>query len=166
MGGLTGDKKRMMVLGGLALVLVVVVIVKVLPSVGSSSSAHAAVEGANRSVLDRDPKHLECVARIARIRVPKEYAGDDVRDPTEPLVRVATTKTSSESKSQPAKPAPVRLPDMTLYGIIWDPETPMAMIDGVDVRIGDRIKGARVTEIGIDRVVFVYRSERFELTVD
>jgi hypothetical protein len=55
---------------------------------------------------------------------------------------------------------------MTLSGIVWDPESALAMIDGVALHVGDTIKGARIVEIGIDRVALLYKAKRFVLTVD
>lgn len=81
-----------------------------------------------------------------------------------PLVREARAP-RTESATPGAGEEVIELPLMSLYGIIWDPKTPIAMIDGMDLRVGDRIKGARIIEIGIDRVVLSYRSKRFVLTV-
>ncbi len=153
-----------MILGGLALVLVVVVLIRMMPS--GDGTALAATTGPDGSIIDRDPQHLACVAKIARARMQKMYTGDDARDPFKALVRLTSTRTTPERQQKPAAPAPVTLPYMTLYGIIWDPETPIAMIDGMDVHVGDRIKGARVIDIRIDRVIREYREKQFELTVD
>ncbi len=164
MNAIKVDKKRMMILGGLVLVLIVVVAMRMMPS--GDGTAIAATSGDGGSIVDRDPQHLACVAKIARARLQKLYTGDDERDPFEPLVRLTTRPSTPAREETPAQPAPVTLPYMTLYGIIWDPETPIAMIDGIDVHVGDRIKGARVTEIRIDRVILEYREKQFELTVD
>ena len=158
------DKKRMMMLGGLGLVLIVVVVIRMMPA--GDGTAVAATSGSDGSVIDRDPQHLACVAKIARVRMQKMYAGDDARDPFEPLVRLTSRTSKPERDRTPVAPAPVTLPYMTVYGIIWDPETPIAMIDGMDVHVGDRIKGARVIEIRINKVIFEYREKQFELTVD
>ncbi len=164
MNAIATDKKRMMMLGGLVLVLLVVVGIRMMPT--GDSTAVAAMSDTDGSIIDRDPQHLACVAKIARVRMQKMYTGDDARDPFEPLVRLTSRKTTTEREQKPAAPAPVTLPYMTLYGIIWDPETAIAMIDGMDVHVGDRIKGARVIEIRIDRVILEYREKQFELTVD
>ncbi len=153
-----------MILGGLVLVLSVVVLIRMMPA--GDSTALAAMSGPDGSIIDRDPQHLASVAKIARARMRKMYTGDDARDPFEPLVRLTSRPSTPEREQKPATPAPVTLPYMTLYGIIWDPETPIAMIDGIDVHVGDRIKGARVVGIRIDRVMFEYREKQFELTVD
>ena len=135
----------------------------------SLTSASAAEGGGSRSMLDADPQHLATVASIARTRAQREYMGRDYRDPMEPLldsrVRRGPSTTQTEASSEPAE-TEVRLPLMSLYGIIWDPENPIAMIDGMDLRVGDRIKGARIVRIEIDRVVLSYRSREFTLTVN
>jgi hypothetical protein len=161
---ISADKKRVMALGGLVLVLIVVMIIRMMP--GGGTTALAATSGPEGSIIDRDPQHLACVAKIARARMQKMYTGDDARDPFEPLVRLTSRMSTPAREEEPAEPAPVTLPYMTLYGIIWDPETPIAMIDGMDVHVGDRIKGARIVEIRINRVILEYREKQFELTVD
>ncbi len=160
----TGDRKKVMILGGLVLVLVVVVVIRMMP--GGDSSAQAATGRSQGSIIDRDPHHLASVAKIARTRMQHVYTGDDARDPFEPLVRQASRRDPRPDEQRETEPEPIRPPQLTLYGIIWDPETPIAMIDGMDLHVGDRIKGARVIEIRIDRVILEYRSSRFELTVD
>jgi len=161
---MSADKKRLMVLGGLVLVFIVVMVIRMIP--GGGTTALAATSESEGSIIDRDPQHLACVAKIARARMQKMYSGDDTRDPFEPLVRLTSRASAPARKEDPAEPAPVTLPYMTLYGIIWDPETPIAMIDGMDVHVGDRIKGARIVEIRINRVILEYREKQFELTVD
>jgi hypothetical protein len=166
---LTPDKKRLLILAGLSLGLVVVVGLRFLSPGTSSASAESRT---SESILPKkavglltaDPEHLVRVARVARALSKAYYTGGDARDPMSPLVREATTP-RAEPKTPGAGEEAIELPLMSLYGIIWDPKTPIAMIDGMDLRVGDRIKGARIIEIGIDRVVLSYRSKRFVLTV-
>ena len=63
-------------------------------------------------------------------------------------------------------PAPTTLPNMRLSGIFWDEQSPIAMIDGLGFRVGDRVKGARIVEIRIDSVVLSFASKEYVLTVD
>lgn len=179
MGGLTGgmdisalmaDKKKLAMLAGLGLVLIVVVVIRLgLLEKVALTSASAAEGGAALSLIDADPQHLATVASIARTRAPREYTGEEFRDPMKPLVD-PNARSGQPSTSTPSEPAPqvteTRLPLMSLYGIIWDPESPIAMIDGMDLHVGDRIKGARIVRIEIDRVVLSYRSKEYTLTVD
>jgi hypothetical protein len=158
---LTAGRKKQIAMALLCLVLVAVVVVKVLP--GKATDSAAAARGPESlSLLDKDPGLLLSVASIARARARKVYSGIDLRDPMQPLIKIVTR---SESPA-PQAPAPVQLPFMTLHGVIWDPDNPIALIDGLDLRVGDKIKGARIVGIEFDSVSLTYRSKSFELTVD
>lgn len=167
---LTSDKKRLIILAALSVGLVIVVAMRFLsPGSGSASAEERRRAGTSLpkeavGLLTADPEHLLRVARLARGLSGTYYTGGDARDPMSPLAREAAAP-RVEPKSPGAGEEAITLPLMSLYGIIWDPKTPIAMIDGMDLRVGDRIKGARIIEIGIDRVVLSYRSKRFVLTV-
>jgi len=164
------SKKKQMALIGLTVVLFVALGVRFLGVGGgavdtSSAGGTGGFLGRPVGFLDSDPTHLRTVAKIATARARTIYAGWDFRDPMKPLVaerRAAPTNTGSGQEVA----APVTLPPMTLSGVVWDPESALAMIDGAALRVGDTIKGAKVVEIGIDRVALVYKSKRFVLTVD
>ncbi|MBD3368586.1 MAG: hypothetical protein GF405_10530 [Candidatus Eisenbacteria bacterium] len=170
MSALMADKKKLIMLAGLGLALIVVVVMRFGLLDNLALTGASASEGkAAMSLLDEDPQHLATVASMARARAPREYTGEEYRDPMQPLVEANSRQpaSSSESGSEPQETVtPDRLPRMSLYGIIWDPENPIAMIDGMDLRVGDRIKGARITRIEIDRVVLSYRSREYTLTVN
>ena len=162
--GSGADKKKMMIFGGLFAVLVVVILIKFFsPGFGLSESAGAAT--AHTGLLDSRPEYLEAIARIARLRSEKTYDSDDLRSPLDPLV-----KERSEIPREPRREQEPQVsndfPKMTLHGIIWDPSNPIAIIDGLDLMVGDTIKGARVVEIRFDSVVLSYRSRRHVLTVE
>jgi hypothetical protein len=170
MSTLMADKKKMAILAGLGLLLIVVVIMRfgLLDSI-ALTGASASEGGREHSLLDADPEHLATVASIARARAQREYTGSEYRDPMEPLINRNTRSTTPAGGGQDDSQEAVeeaRLPLMSLYGIIWDPENPIAMIDGMDLHVGDRIKGARIIRIEIDRVVLSYRSREYTLTVD
>ena len=158
----------MLVLLGLVLVLVALLAYRFVFSqaAGGLSGTLSAARARPVGLLDANPSHLSRVAEIAGMRLGAVYAGHDARDPMEPLVRQRETQELPANEGRSDEEAAVSLPPMSLYGIIWDPETPIALIDGMDLRVGDRIKGARVVEIGFDRVVLSYRSKQFVLTVD
>lgn len=169
MEALAGDKKRKLMLIGLSAVLLVAVAIRFIgPGDATDTSNAGGVTGPLRgqtSVLDSDPSHLRTVAKIATARARTIYAGWDVRDPMEPLVVERRSASGDASRTRDV-PAPITLPAMTLSGVVWDPDSALAMIDGNGVRVGDVIKGAKVVEIGIDRVALLYKSKRFVLTVD
>jgi hypothetical protein len=169
------QKKKLLILAGASVALLVVLLIRfVLPvGGGSGSSASASVKGGGRpvGVLDSDPKHLSTVAKIARARTQTAYTVGDLRDPMVPLLSGGSAHATGSDEGASGDAAPVysteaSLPPMSLYGIIWDPENPIVMIDGMDLCVGDRIKGARIVEIGFDRVVLSYRSKDYVLTVE
>ena len=117
-------------------------------------------------VLDSDYKHLVTVGKITRASRSHEYVAENPRDPMRAPGGALSSRGSEAGKSKAKAPEPATLPNMWLSGIIWDPENPIVMIDGLDLRVGDRIKGARVVEIRIDSVVLSYGSKEYVLTVD
>jgi hypothetical protein len=117
-------------------------------------------------LLDSDCQHLVTVGKIGTASGPSEYVAGDVRDPMVAPSGVLKAAPSAQTADAAQAPAPTTLPNMWLSGIIWDPENPIVMIDGLDLRVGDRIKGARVVEIRIDSVVLSYESKEYVLTVD
>lgn len=169
MEALASDQKKRMMLIGLSAVLLVALVIRFLgpgeATDGSSAGGSMGLLGARASVLDSDPSHLRTVAKIATARARTIYAGFDHRDPMVALVRERRAG-SSNTKPRRDTPAPITLPAMTLSGIVWDPESALAMIDGVALHVGDTVKGAKIVEIGIDRVALLYKSKRFVLTVD
>ncbi len=160
----TNKKRLVLVVAAAGLVLVVGL--KVLtPGGGAGGSAEAAgaaggVEAAG--ALDSRPQYLITIARIARACRPTEYDHTDLRDPTVPLV--AEPKRSSSQSTAPRE-TEVVLPPMSFEGIVWDSANPVALIDGNAYRRGDEVKGARVVDVGKDRVTLSYRSRQFVLTV-
>ncbi len=117
-------------------------------------------------LLDSDYQHLVTVGKIDRASRPNEYVAGDVRDPMVAPPGALKSAPPVQTGDAVKAPAPTTLPNMWLSGIIWDEENPIVMIDGLDLRVGDRIKGARVVEIRIDSVVLSYASKEYVLTVD
>jgi hypothetical protein len=117
-------------------------------------------------LLDADYAHLVTVGKIESSSTQDEYAASEVRDPMVAPSGVLKAKSKPQDDGKDKAPAPVTLPNMWLSGIIWDPETPIVIIDGMDLRVGDRIKGARVVEIRMDSVVLSFASKHFTLTVE
>ena len=116
-------------------------------------------------VLDADYAHLVMVGKISGANEQDEYSSEDVRDPMVAPAGALKTRTQTKTEDTPKKVV-TTLPRMWLSGIIWDPQNPVAMIDGLDLRVGDRIKGARVVEIRMDSVVLSFASKEYVLTVD
>jgi len=118
-------------------------------------------------VLDADYAHLVVVGKITGANGQDEYVAEamDVRDPMLAPDGVLRTTTQKKTENVPRKVV-TTLPRMWLSGVIWDLQNPVAMIDGLDLRVGDRIKGARVVEIRMDSVVLSFASKEYVLTVD
>jgi hypothetical protein len=116
-------------------------------------------------LLDADYQHLVIVGKIGTVSRADEYVVGDVRDPMVAPTGALKVRTSPKPEG-PAKPARVTLPNMWLSGIIWDEQSPIAMIDGLDYRVGDRVKGARIVKIRMDSVVLSFASKEYVLTVD
>lgn len=168
------DKKRILIAAGLGAVLLVVVAVRLFSggdgadNTASASPFPGILEPKPESALDADPDHLEAVAKVAKARSGEAYSGGEFRDPMVPLVGARSTRNggADDGDVQPEQAAPITLPPMSLYGIVWDPTNPVALIDGEDVHVGETVKGARVVSISVDSVVLAYRSRQFVLTVN
>lgn len=117
-------------------------------------------------LLDADYAHLVMVGKISGANGQDEYAAEagEVRDPM--VAPAGALKTTTQPETEAPARVVTRLPNMWLSGIIWDPENPVVMIDGQDLHVGDRIKGARVVEIRADSVVLSFASKEYVLTVD
>lgn len=77
------------------------------------------------------------------------------RGARDPLVLPA--KKTAEAR----KPAPIKLPPLSLKGIAWDETEPLALINDLVVKEGDMIQGARIVKIDFDRVAVRYGSKKF-----
>lgn len=118
------------------------------------------------ALLDVDYQHLVTVGKIGRARRMDEYTAGETRDPMVAPSGAIKARPSPRTDPTVNAPAPTKLPNMWLSGIIWDAQSPIAMIDGLDFRVGDRIKGARIVEIKMDSVVLSFASKEYVLTVD
>jgi hypothetical protein len=174
MAAVTQDKKKVLIAAGLGVVLVAVVVVRLFSGGGGTADIASAspfpgiLEPKAESDLDADPNLLETVAQVAKARSGEAYSGGELRDPMVPLAGGRLTRGGGEQdgEEQPEQPVPVSLPPMSLYGIVWDPTNPVALIDGSDLHVGETLKGARVVAINVDSVVLTYRSRQFVLTVE
>lgn len=166
--GKLGDKGKLIAAGACAVTAVTMAVVTFLSGgdgLADVSKAEDAKWNGPVNLLDPDYQHLVTVGKIARAQRDEEYVSVDAGDPMVAPSGAIKAKRPTGDGARKA-PEPTTLPHMWLSGIIWDPETPIAMIDGVDLRVGDRIKGARVVEIRMDSVVLSYASKQYVLTVD
>ncbi len=70
---------------------------------------------------------------------------------------VVPAKKTAEAR----KPAPIKLPPLSLKGIAWDETEPLALINDLIVKEGDTIQQARIVKIDFDRVTVWYGSKKF-----
>ena len=54
---------------------------------------------------------------------------------------------------------------LTLSGIMWDPQLPMAIINGQTVRVGEELEGYEVLRISEDRVSVTDGTDTFHLRI-
>ena len=64
-------------------------------------------------------------------------------------------------KEKVKKSLPMEPPQLALKGIAWDETEPLALINGLLVKEGDTIQGARIVKIDFDRVAVRYGSKKF-----
>jgi hypothetical protein len=117
-------------------------------------------------LLDSDYAHLTTVGQIGRARRQDEYTATEIRDPMVALIDVTSGGNGGSNDDEDKAPPPPTFPNMWFSGTIMDAETPIAIIDGRDLRVGDLIKGARVLEIRMDSVVLSFASKEYTLTID
>ena len=93
------------------------------------------------SVAAAIPAPGQAVASGGRVaadhRAAQRAASQQVAWGRDPFLRGRTTDATS---------------DLTLSGILWDANQPMAIINGQTLHVGDHLEGYRVTEITQDRV--------------
>jgi hypothetical protein len=133
-------------------------------AVDELGAAEAANWGGPVGLLDADYQHLVTIGKINRASRIDEYVVGDARDPM--VAPSGALKAKRPQVQAEVAPPPTTLPNMWLSGIIWDSENPIVIIDGLDLRAGDRIKGARVVEIRMESVVLSYAGKEYVLTVD
>lgn len=94
-------------------------------------------------------------------RVEKETAAPSVReikrDPFLPSYMRLESKRSGVFSSEEL--------GFSLSGIMWDPEDPVAIINGEVMHVGDVINGKKILEIKKDRVVFGEGEARYTVTI-
>ena len=67
----------------------------------------------------------------------------------------------TEKAAKVRKPAPTKLPPLSLKGIAWDETQPLALINDLVLKEGDTIQGAKIVKIDFDRVQVLYSSKKF-----
>ena len=55
---------------------------------------------------------------------------------------------------------------LALSGILWDPSTPMAIINGTTLTVGSQVDGWQITEIGQDHVTVNDGTKTYQLRIE
>ncbi len=90
-----------------------------------------------------------------------EYTADNYRDPfhdinTKPVV----------AKPRPGEITPkLELPAMKVQGVLWGGRFNQAIINGGVLMEGDTVEGAKIVSIEKNKIVFLYRGSKFDLSV-
>ncbi len=94
------------------------------------------------------------------------FAGPFAAGRAIPLRPAAPNPSPSPARAEAAavrpepEPAPLRL-----SGVIWDPENPVALVNGLAVSPGEEVSGARVVKIAVEGVTFSRGGKEFTVTV-
>ena len=144
------ERKKIIQLAA-TVVLVVILLLAVNNAIRASGKRkhRAAVKAA--SLPGAGPASVDTAGKpLYQIQEEEAGAADLKKDPFAPLVK--------EEKKAPA-PAPV----ITLTGILWDKDKPLAIINNRVVKIGDTAGGSRVVEIKENSVILNDGTKDFEL---
>lgn len=85
----------------------------------------------------------------------------------------ATTLTPTNSSIPPVstqKILPIislkQTPPLNVTGIVWDEKEPIALVNGKFLKIGEEILGAKIMDIQMRHVRFLYKDKEFTISVE
>lgn len=58
------------------------------------------------------------------------------------------------------------LPSVNVTGIVWDSKEPIALVNSKFLKKGDEIKGAKIVDIQLNEVKFLYKDKEFTVSVE
>lgn len=87
-----------------------------------------------------------------------EYTSSTLRDPFQGV----NTRPASGSQAQVQVK---ELPAMTVQGIMWGGKFNQAIVNSKVIKAGDSIEGAQVVSIEKNKIVLIYESRKYTLTV-
>lgn len=121
----------------------------------------AVLEGPRKTMHAEDG-----AAPTGQVDLPRPHAKSPRRSrPTAPVVaEQPKPKITAEPATAPAVPAK-RMPTLRVDGIAYHfgSADSLAVVNGITVYVGAVVEGAKVEEIGKDRIRFNYGGERFEI---
>jgi hypothetical protein len=83
------------------------------------------------------------------------YTGSKYKDPFFPPMKLDTKPAT--------KRALFNLPNLTLEGVVWGTDKPMAIINGIVCGVGDTVKEARIIAINQNGVLLNFKGKSFLL---
>ena len=91
---------------------------------------------------------------------------EDTLAELEEKARKMKLKRDPFSFGQPAQGEEILSSDLHLYGIIWDEEEPLAVINEATVKTGDKIGNSTVVKIGQDFVILNDGTKEYKLNLN
>ncbi len=108
--------------------------------------------------------NAESATRDAKPDEGVEYTAESFRDPFISLLPAEPARLAEVASA--GKSAPVtQPPPVVVQGLIWGGAQPQAVIDGETFKVGDTVKGARITAIDRRGVTVELEGETFQLTM-
>ncbi len=146
------EKKLIFIIGGLFIVLIVVWIIVLQPPKKNPQKTNTAAEesGLEFKIL------IEMVEELNNKEVVKELSYEENKDPFSLSERNVSGEEASASK----------VLKLSLKGILWDSQKPLAIINGEVVKEGGTIKGIKVKRIEPNYVVLEVEGEEELLFIE
>jgi len=157
---MTANRKKIIVLVGLLVVLAAAWVVLLRPAFlfDRGESRSSSQGGETGSIFEDDMIWLGMIARIRTVT--REQVEYDPRGARDPMIIPLDAHDSPEIEEIVASDV---LPALELNGIIWDEREPVVMINREAFRENDVVEGVRILEIKKHKVILFYRSKKFEL---
>lgn len=127
---------------------------------------HAPLKASTAPAKLSEPDKEEATQKEEFREDPEKRKQSDPPQPNSARERNSPSKTAAEKENPTTVPAktpptreegpPIEGPELKLQAIVWSesPENCFAVINGVIVRVGGKVEGVSVTEIGTDYVSF------------
>ncbi|MCK9595169.1 MAG: hypothetical protein PHH68_01225 [Candidatus Omnitrophica bacterium] len=93
-----------------------------------------------------------------------DYSAQDYRDPFDSNLDDIPVKQPEVSVEVAQDTAAIKPPEMNIQGIFWGGSYAQAIIDNKVVKVGDSIKGAKITVISKDGIKILFSGKDFNLS--
>ena len=159
---MTAERKKLLILLVMVLILAVVWTVVLKPSVDFKKMLPFGKKEQGEHIvpndLDEKTDYLPLIASVRQTRNSFVYGESGRRDPMVPLVVASGAKRKRRTYRS--------APKLLLEGIVWSQDVPIAVINGTVLKEHDLIEGVEVLQIRRDRVTLLYRSREFVLMLE